>query len=74
MALVKVKNFPDRIFAERAQQTLEAEHISSIIQSPDAGIVGAGGVSGMSYGADLYVESEHAARARELLESLFDGI
>jgi len=74
MPLVKIKNFPDRIFAERAQQTLETENIPSIIQSPDAGIVGAGGVSGMSHGADLYVEREDAARAAELLESLFDGI
>ncbi len=26
--MVKVKNFPDRIFAEQAQQTLEGEGIS----------------------------------------------
>jgi hypothetical protein len=74
MTLVKIKNFPDRMFAERAQQTLEVEHIPSIIQSPDAGIMGAGGVWGMPHGADLYVEDEYADRARELLESLFDGI
>jgi len=74
MALKKIKNFPDRLFAERAQQTLEIEHIPSMIQSPDAGIIGAGGVWGMPHGADLYVEEEHAARALELLESLFNGI
>ena len=74
MALIKLKNFPDRIFAERAQQTLAHEEIGSIIQSPDAGIVGAGGIWGGPQGADLYVDGENLERAREILESLFDGI
>ena len=74
MALVKVKNFPDRMFAERAQQTLEREGIHSIIQSPDAGFIGAGGVWSGPQGADLYVDDVDVKRARELLESLFDGI
>jgi len=74
MALVKVKNFPDRLFAERAQQTLEREGIHSIIQSVDAGFIGAGGIWGGPQGADLYVEKEDLERSRELLESLFDGI
>jgi hypothetical protein len=74
MALKKIKNFPDRTYAERAQQTLVHEGISSIIQSPDAGFIGAGGVWGGPQGADLYVEQEDVERARELLESLFNGI
>ncbi len=74
MALVKLKNFPDRIFAERAQQSLEHEQIPSIIQSPDAGFTGAGGIWAGPQGADLYVEEEHVDRAREILEALFDGI
>ena len=74
MALIKIKNFPDRIFAERAQQTLEHEAIPSIIQSPDAGFTGAGGIWAGPQGADLYVEEEYVAQAKEILESLFDGI
>ncbi len=74
MALVKIRNFPDRMFAERAQQTLQEEDIPSIIHSPDAGITGAGGIWAGPQGADLYVEEEYVERARELLESLFDGI
>ncbi len=70
MGLVKIKNFPDRTFAERARQTLEEEGIESVIQSIDAGILGAG----LPQGADLYVEEQHAERARELLNDLFDGI
>lgn len=54
MKMVKVKNFPNRIIAEQAQQSLEAEGIPSIIQSPDVGIFGTGGVSFLP-GADLYV-------------------
>jgi hypothetical protein len=72
--LIKVKNFPNRMFAEHAQQTLEHEGISSVIQSPDAGILGAGGVAGLPQGADLYVVPELADQARSLLEALYDGI
>ncbi len=74
MALVKIKNFPDRLYAERAQQSLEHEGIPSIIQGIDAGILGAGSGAGLPQGADLYVEEENAAKAREVLEILFDGV
>ncbi len=74
MALVRVKNFPDRLYAERARQSLEEDGIHSIIQSPDQGILGAGSAAGLPQGADLYVEEEDAARARELLNELFDGV
>lgn len=74
MALVKIKNFPNRMFAEQAQQCLEQEEIPSVIQSPDAGILGAGGVCDLPQGADLYVTEECAEEARQMLFSLFDGI
>jgi len=74
MDIVKVKNFPDRMYAERARQTLDVEGIPSIIQSLDAGILGAGGAVGLPQGADLYVPGEYAERARELLNDVFDGI
>jgi len=45
--LVKVKNFPDRMYAERARQSLDAEGIPSIIQSIDIGFLGAGGALGL---------------------------
>jgi hypothetical protein len=72
--VVKVKNFPDRIFAEQAQQTLEREGIPSILQSPDIGILGAGGSSTLPQGVDLFVSEEFAKKAREILTALFDGI
>ncbi len=74
MALVKIKNFPNRIYAERAKQTLEHEGIICIIQSVDSGILGAGASGGLPQGADIYVAEEDAKDAREVLESLFDGI
>ena len=74
MDLVLVKNFPDRMYAERARQPLDAESIPSIIQSIDAGFLGAGGARGLPQGADLYVPSEYSDRARELLNDVFDGI
>ncbi len=74
MALRFDKNFPDRLFAERAQQTLEDEGIPSVIQSPDAGILGAGAAAGLPQGADLYVEEEFYSQAHEILNELFDGI
>jgi hypothetical protein len=72
--LVLVKNFPDRMFAERARQTLDVEQIPSIIQSVDVGFLGAGGAAGLPAGADLYVPREFSDRARELLNDVFDGI
>jgi hypothetical protein len=74
MDLVKIKNFPDRMYAERARQSLDAEGIPSIIQSVDAGFLGAGGALGLPQGADLYVPSEFRGRAAELINDLFDGI
>lgn len=74
MGLELIKNFPDRSYAERAQQSLQEEGIESVIQSPDAGFLGAGASAGFPQGADLYVEPEHAAQAREMLNELFDGI
>jgi hypothetical protein len=74
MDLVLVKNFPDRMYAERARQTLDVEQIPSIIQSVDVGFLGAGGAMGLPAGADLYVPAEFADRAREVLNDVFDGI
>ena len=74
MKLVKVKNFPDRMYAERARQSLDAEGIPSIIQSIDAGFLGAGGAMGLPQGADLYVPSEFLSRAAELINDLFNGV
>jgi hypothetical protein len=72
--MIKVKNFPDRIFAEQAQQTLEREGIPSILQSPDIGFLGAGGSSSLPQGVDLLVSEEFAEKAHEILTALFDGI
>lgn len=74
MDIVKVKNFPDRMYAERARQTLDEEGIPSLIQSIDAGFLGAGGAVGLPQGADLYVPVRWAERASEILNELFDGI
>ena len=72
--MVKVKNFPNRIFAEQAQQSLESEGIPSMLQSPDIGILGAGGSSSLPQGVDLYVDEEHAEKAQQILTALFDSI
>jgi len=74
MDLVLVKNFPDRMYAERARQTLDAEGIPSMIQSIDAGFLGAGGAIALPQGADLYVAREFSDRARDLLNDVFNGI
>ncbi len=74
MRLIKIKNFPDRMYAERAQQSLLHEGIPSVIQAIDAGILGAGGAAGLPQGADLYVEEDRAEEARLVLNELFDGI
>jgi hypothetical protein len=72
--MVMVKNFPSRVFAEEAQQTLEAEGIPSMLQSPDIGILGAGGSSSLPQGVDLLVPEEFAEKAHQILTALFDGI
>ncbi|HXX62544.1 MAG TPA: DUF2007 domain-containing protein [Bacteroidota bacterium] len=74
MELVKVKNFPDRLYAERARQSLDMEGIPALIQSVDVGILGAGGVVGFPQGVDLLVPAEYAERALEILSDLFDGV
>ena len=77
-ALVLIKNFPNRLFAEMAQQTLEREGIPSIIKALDYGITGSG--TGGSFdifagqGVDLYVEEEFAERAEEIVREQYDGI
>ncbi|MFZ5898186.1 MAG: hypothetical protein ACOYU7_03225 [Bacillota bacterium] len=72
MSLVKVKNFPSRMFAEQAREMLEREGIPAVIKSPDAGILGTTG-SWVVQGADLYVPEEFAERAYELVTVIFDG-
>ena len=72
--MVRIKNFPNRIFAEQAQQSLESEGIPSMLQSPDIGILGAGGSSSLPQGVDLYVDEEHSEKAQQILTALFDSI
>ncbi|MEW6275768.1 MAG: hypothetical protein AB1556_11775 [Bacillota bacterium] len=73
MSLVKLKNFPNRVFAEQAQQILVNEGIPSIINCPDFGIIGAGG-SSIPQGADLCVDEEHLERAYDIINTFFDNI
>ena len=68
MDLVLVKNFPNRALAEAACQFLKQEGIESVIQSSDT--VGSGNYQGV----DLYVQERNREKARELLETLYDGI
>jgi hypothetical protein len=67
-SLVLVKNFPLRALAESAQEILQEHGIETILQGSD--IAG----TGMAQGFDLYAQSRDAEHARELLESLYDGI
>ncbi|MEW6171813.1 MAG: hypothetical protein AB1510_01920 [Bacillota bacterium] len=73
MSLVKIKNFPSRLFAEQAQQVLEREGVPSIVHSPDVGITGTPGAS-IPQGVDLYVPKKFAVKARMLISALFNGI
>lgn len=73
MPLVKLKNFPSRIFAEQALQILEREGIPLVIFSPDVGITGSSGAI-ISQGVDLYVPEEFAERAYDLVFAFFDGM
>jgi hypothetical protein len=66
--LVLVKNFPNRALAEAASEILRDGGIESVIQSSDT--VGAGTYQGI----DLYVQEGEKETARQLLESLYDGI
>jgi hypothetical protein len=74
MKLIRIKNFPNRAYAEHAKQQLEQENIPAVIQAPDMGILGAGGTAGLPQGVDLYVPDELADEAREILTALFNGI
>jgi hypothetical protein len=66
--LVLVKNFPNRALAEAASEILKDGGIECLIQSSDT--VGTGNYQGI----DLYVQEEEKEAARQLLESLYDGI
>ena len=66
--LVVVKNFPIRALAEAACLFLKQEGIESVVQSSDT--VG----TGTSQGLDHYVQEGNREKARQLLESLYDGI
>ncbi len=74
MGLILIKNFPDRMYAERAQQTLRQEGIESVLQSPDAGIFGAGAMVSTPRGVDLFVDDKDADEAKALLNDVFDGV
>jgi putative protein kinase ArgK-like GTPase of G3E family len=73
MRLVKIKNFPHRMFAEQAQQALADEGIPSVASSPDIGITGTPGAL-VPQGVDLFVPEEYAEKARSVIFALFDGI
>jgi len=73
MPLTKIKNFPNRAFAELASNRLDNQGILSWIRSPDIGIIGPSGWA-VPQGADLYVEEEDAAEARRLISVLFGDI
>ena len=66
--LVLVKNFPNRPLAEAASEILKGAGIESVLQSSDT--VGAGTYQGI----DLYVQEDEKETARQLLESLYNGI
>lgn len=78
LKLILIKNFPNRMYAEMAQQTLETEGIPSVIKAPDYGITGSGTSGGFGIftgqGVDLYVEEEFAQRAEEIVREQYDGI
>jgi hypothetical protein len=67
-ALIRVKNFPNRALAEAGLACLQANDIEAILQGSD--IAG----TAMPQGFDLYVQAEDYDTARELLETLYDGI
>jgi hypothetical protein len=73
MPLIRIKNFPNRAFAELASNRLGDEGILSWIRSPDIGIIGPSGWA-VPQGADLYVEEEDAAQARTLISAVFGDI
>ena len=76
--LILIKNFPNRLTAEMAQQSLEAEGIISLMKSPDYGITGSGVGGGndifFGQGVDLYVDQEFATTAEKIVREQYDGI
>jgi hypothetical protein len=50
--LILIKNFPNRLLAEMAQQSLEAEGILSLLKAPDYGISGSGAGGGSACSPD----------------------
>lgn len=76
--LIMIKNFPNRLTAEMAQQALEARGIHSLIKAPDYGFAGAAAGGGLDLfsgsGVDLYVDEEYAATAEDLVREQYDGI
>ncbi len=73
MGMVFIKNFPSRLFAEQAAQSLEEAGIPSIITAKDYGIAGSGSNMNLE-GVDLYVDEENEKEAREMLSALYDGM
>lgn len=73
MKLVKVKNLPDRMTAEQAQERLKEQGIESLIQSTEVGMFGSFGV-GTPAGVDLYVREELVEKARKILNDLFGEV
>ena len=63
--LAKVKHFPNRMIAEMASETLEHEGIPSGVVEASAWPV---------FGADLYVDVDDAARAREIISARFGDL
>lgn len=73
MGMVFIKNFPNRLFAEQAAQSLEQAGIPCVITTKDYGITGSGSNMNLE-GVDLHVDEEDAEEAREMLSALYDGI
>jgi hypothetical protein len=76
MGLIIVKNFPNRLYAEQAEQLLKEEDIPSVRKAPDYGVSGSGSgiFVGASQGVDLYVPEEFFEKASGLIASFFGGI
>ncbi len=76
--LVLVKNFPDRVLAEMAQQQLEEEEIESVLKGAGGGTVAIGGIATavgfLSQGFDLYVDEEDAPKAIKLVRELYQSL
>ena len=80
MSLVLVKNFPNGTFADMAKQTLEEKGIPCIVKGSGGGLgpvvfQGAGGTMQFNgSGVDVYVQEEDADSAKEVLETMYDGM